>query len=139
MLTDFKCPNCGGTSFLYKYSTSTLLAGTTTIENGKVEYHDPNWHTSYYTCTNCHHKISVQEKAGTAPVIEDHGEIPITPVQKVDISAKNISTSVVTAKSATISAGETKAADPFTILMARLDRMERKIDEIGKLVQAHHL
>lgn len=72
------CPNCGCTRLYFRYKISTLMGFTQIINNGELEACDPNWHTSFYTCTKCGHNFSVKEHCGKIESINDEG-----PSQKV--------------------------------------------------------
>ena len=137
MYTNFKCPNCGSTSFMYLHSMSTALYSPTYIEDGEIIHHDPNWHTDYYTCTKCHHKLSVQNHEGSEPKVEDLGEVkgysPYIEMKNEyatlnDISVKKADTehtkAVLTDKNTT--------SNP---VQERLDRLEKKLDTLIELVQ----
>ena len=82
------CPNCGCTRAYYRYTVSTLMGYTQIVDNGKIECCDPNWHTTFYTCTQCHHEFRVVERYGKIERIEDEGHEPDIMVVNAPITVK---------------------------------------------------
>ena len=83
------CPNCGCTRLYFRYKMSTLIGFTQIVNNGELEACDPNWHTSFYTCTKCGHNFSIKERYGKIESIDDEGpsqEVPTidTPITVPD-------------------------------------------------------
>ena len=81
-----KCPNCSCTRVQFLYKTSTLMGYAQIINNGEVESRDPNWHTSYYTCCECHHRFHIRERYGEIEEIEDDGTTEVVPIADIPIS-----------------------------------------------------
>lgn len=79
-MTGIKCPNCGGTHYVYKHSMTTALGWVEEYKDGKLISQNPNTTTSYYTCCECNHNFEVEEQFGEIQSITDKGKPTEVPV-----------------------------------------------------------
>ena len=89
MINISQCPNCGSTTVEYRYSTSTLMGYSQIIKDGEWQSCDPNWHTSYYTCCECHHKFRIREQYGEIVDITDDGKEQEIPIIKAPLTVES--------------------------------------------------
>ena len=84
-----QCPNCGSTTVEYRYSTSTLMGYSQIIKDGEWQNCDPNWHTSYYTCCECHHKFHMRRQYGKIVDVIDEGQEQKIPIVEMPLTVSD--------------------------------------------------
>ena len=63
-MNNFKCPKCGESYYMERYSASTALYCPPIYKNGVNINLDKNITTTYYSCLNCGHQFSVRTRGG---------------------------------------------------------------------------
>lgn len=129
------CPNCGCTRLYFRYKMSTLMGFTQIVDNGKLETCDPNWHTSFYTCTKCGHNFSITERYGKIESVNDEGpskEVPtinepITVPDGTDIESCTISLNECNVKGTEIKSQQ----ELFDDLCKEVEKIKKQLEQLN--------